>query len=164
MSGKKSRKWSAKQREGRRRNRIGDLRHARQCSLYGRLPAYMAPIIDDILLSPYALPSPEDIGKRLGLTQAQRVANRLWTIHPVDMTKAELAAQRKHRNKMRMRDLRRHLQSRVAYLEQFNKPKPWEIEGISRRTWFRRKQNKHLADANAYAKDMQTLGPRNIME
>jgi hypothetical protein len=96
-------------------------------------------------LSSGKLPAPQEAAGRLQLLNDEREARRLYTIPPVDMTKAELAAQRKRKDRERkMRARRRaHVQSRELYLARFansiNKQKPWEAEGIGRRTWFRNK-------------------------
>lgn len=99
-------------------------------------------LIERILAKPTRArwPSGKTLGQRLNLTNAERERLRLWTIHPADMTAAEMAEWRKA--KKRARDERRRRQRgakvRAASLAKTN---PWQAEGISRATWFRRRQN-----------------------
>jgi hypothetical protein len=83
----------------------------------------------------------EAIGRRLGLTNAERFALKLWPFKPVDATDEELELQRKvrrrenRRSKLRAKGVR----PREVYLAQMAaKPKPWVLAGVSRRTWCRR--------------------------
>ncbi len=84
-----------------------------------------------------------EIGERLGLTNAEREGLRLWQFKPIDMTDEELAEQAKVRERQRRTQKRRDggAQSRAAYLAELaSRPKPWIAEGISRRTWERRRR------------------------
>ena len=83
-----------------------------------------------------------EIGNLLRLTNAERMKLKLWQFKPIDATDDELEAQRKARRsedrraKMRAKGVR----SREAYLTELrSKPKPWEAEGVSQRTWQRRR-------------------------
>ena len=83
----------------------------------------------------------EEIGKLLGLTNAERVKLKLWQFKPIDATDEQLEAQRKARRRENRRaKLRANgVRPREVYLaEMASKPKPWIAEGISRRTWERR--------------------------
>jgi hypothetical protein len=89
------------------------------------------------------MPSGKVLGARLNLTNAERERLRLWTIWPAGMTDAEMVEYR--RAKKRARDERRRQRAgakpRDVWLAaSLTKQKPWQAEGISRRTWFRRRQ------------------------
>jgi hypothetical protein len=83
----------------------------------------------------------ETLGRHLNLTGVEWKALRLRTIAPVDMTKEErvahsqaLAAQRK-KAKRRMSGA----QPRAEYeSKSLSRTKPWEAEGMSRGTWYRK--------------------------
>ena len=72
-------------------------------------------------------------------TNEQREANRIWTIPPVDMTREQLAEQRREKDRRRKLLARRkaHVQSREAYLASVASDKPWINADMSRSTWFR---------------------------
>jgi hypothetical protein len=79
------------------------------------------------------------LGQRLRLTNAEREQLKIKTIKPVDMTDDELDEQR--RAKARARERRRR-QERGAKprAQSLSRIKPWLAEGLSRRTWYRRKE------------------------
>ena len=84
----------------------------------------------------------EEIGSLLGLTNAERQELKLWRFLPIDATREEIDAQRKaRRSEKRRAKLRaKGVRSREAYLTELkSKPKPWEAEGVSQRTWQRRR-------------------------
>jgi hypothetical protein len=82
--------------------------------------------------------SQEALGKELNVTFAERERLKLWGIDPCDMTKAAMARIRKQ--KKRLRNKRRYTKSRAEYLAaSLSQTKPWEQDGISRRTWERRR-------------------------
>jgi hypothetical protein len=85
----------------------------------------------------------DTLGKRLGLREADRARLGITTIGAVDMTKAERETARKARMRQAKREQRRKqgVKPRAEYLAtSAERTKPWEAEGISRRTWFRRQQ------------------------
>jgi hypothetical protein len=85
----------------------------------------------------------KDLGQLLGLTHAERERLRLWTIQAVDMTNEEMAAHRRRKRNLRREQKRRQqgIRSRTAYLAtSLTKLKPWEKDGIHRRTWERRRK------------------------
>jgi hypothetical protein len=88
-------------------------------------------------------PTARQLGKRLPLTNAERERLKLWTIAPHDMSPEQLVQQRKAKDRARMR-MRRLLQGREprAKYEATSKSrkKPWKIEGISRATWYRKRE------------------------
>ena len=90
----------------------------------------------------------QDLGRRLNVTNAERERLRLWTIAAVDMTEEQMGEQRKAKKRARDRRRRRAAGSepRAQYLaNSLSRKKPWEIEGISRRTWERRRHRHYVA-------------------
>src|SRR5262245_45957023 len=84
-------------------------------------------------------PTARTLGERLQVTYGERLRLQLRTIGPCDVTEAAISAIR--RQKKRQYDkLRRQRQPRAEYLAaSLAQTKPWEQEGISRRTWERRR-------------------------
>jgi hypothetical protein len=102
-------------------------------------------LIDQIMRLPtyFRRPSRKEIGERIRLTNAERERLKAWRIAPVDMTAADLAEQRKTKERDRKARKRRQAGaiSRPAYVaKSLTKQKPWEAEGISRATWYRRRE------------------------
>lgn len=85
-----------------------------------------------------------ELGRNLRLTEAERRSLRITTIRPYNVDKAGLV--RKARSRKRAYDTARRRDagavSRAEYEAlSMSRAKPWEAEGISRRTWYsRRKQ------------------------
>ena len=102
-------------------------------------------LIDDLMNLPLCwrkLP-PKALGAMVRLTNRERERLRLWRIAPVDMTADELIEQRKAKRRTRARLTRRKAgaAARADYLAKSkSKSKPWEAEGISRTTWYRRRE------------------------
>src|SRR5262249_61003080 len=91
-----------------------------------------------------------EIGERLGLTNAERERLKLWQFKPIDMTDEELTEHRKRKNNERRRAKR--AQTRDEYLAIcLTATKPWQAEGISRRTWERRRVATHGRNNSNYA-------------
>jgi hypothetical protein len=85
--------------------------------------------------------SAAELGKRLGLTLAERETLRICTIRPAGVCKATLTRRRKA--KKREKDRERARAKRVAegatpHAKSLSQTEPWKDEGICRRTWFRR--------------------------
>src|SRR5262245_44262911 len=84
----------------------------------------------------------EGLGERLRVTNAERELLKLWRLTPVDMTADELVEQRKARRRKRDAERRRaegrkpRAQYRATSLSQ---TRPWEAEGVSRATYYRRR-------------------------
>ena len=81
-----------------------------------------------------------ELGRRLGLTDAEREALKLWPFLPIDKTEEELAEQAKVRERERRARKRREkgIRTKAAYLaERASRPKPWIAQGISRSTYYR---------------------------
>src|SRR6476620_7706066 len=86
------------------------------------------------------MPAAKELGERLNLTNAERERLRLWPIKPVDMTVEQLMEQRKFKRREQEKQRRRSrgAEPREVYL---SKPKPWEVEGIPRSTWYYRQRS-----------------------
>ena len=81
-------------------------------------------------------PTAKELGGRLGLTNAERNHLKLWPVKPIDATDEEIAAQRKARQNERRRMKRGR--TRGEYLAScLSQQRPWESEGVCRRTWER---------------------------
>jgi hypothetical protein len=108
----------------------------------------------------------ERLGQLLNLTGKEWRQLRI-RIAPVDMTKAErryysrLLSNGRRRQKRRAKGMR----SRAQYLATNNlsQARPWEAEGISRRTWYRHRKSGGTSLAaihkNAYAKPVPKVWP-----
>jgi len=84
-------------------------------------------------------PKAMTLGERLQVFYGERTRLQLRTIGPCDMAEAGMALIRKQKKRQRDR-LRRQRQPRAEYLAaSLAQTKPWEQEGISRRTWERRR-------------------------
>ena len=91
----------------------------------------------------------EELGRLLHLTNAERERLKLWRIRPVDMTAEQLAEQTEERERIRRAAQRRKkgIRTKEAYLAELaDRPKPWLTEGISRRTWERRRSSSKSGD------------------
>jgi hypothetical protein len=100
-------------------------------------------LIDQINRTPiyHRKPDAERLGFRQNVTNQERGRLRLWTIAPCDMTVEERKEQRRVKAMARMRRLRQKQGSRpraVYEAESKSKIKPWEKQGVSRRTWYRK--------------------------
>ena len=93
---------------------------------------------------PATRPSLPAIAERLRLTYAEREAHAVRLIPPVDLTAAELEEHRKAKRRARQAERRRKAGAvtRVVFLAtSTEKNKPWEAQGISRRTWYNRRRS-----------------------
>jgi hypothetical protein len=132
-----------------------------RCCTYGRLPAENCGYLKGVLRDEHHLPSPKEIAKRVHFTNVQREMNKLWTIPPVDMTKEQLAEQRREKHRMRQMLTRRKANAltRCAYLAAVASDKPWLKEGKSRRTWFRHRAKERVAPGPCEQQNDVALGP-----
>lgn len=99
-------------------------------------------IVPPILANPQRWKA-DALAWRLRLTMEQRTVLGITTIGAIDMNKGARTKRRKQRDRDRKTSTRRKLgiKPRKLYEEQsLSRAKPWEAEGISRRTWYRRKQ------------------------
>jgi hypothetical protein len=104
--------------------------------------------------------SPKALGKRLRLTNAEREHLGVWQILPCDLTKEELAQQK--RAKKRARDQARRRQSGAVPRENsVMRRKPWVPESVSRATWYR---NLPKANAETSSRSHQKAGETNTRQ
>jgi hypothetical protein len=105
------------------------------------------------------------LGKRLGVTDEERTRLGLKTIGACDVCKRQRTARRKakHRERQRLRRRTQGVRPREQYLAAaLSRTKPWEKEGISRRTWERRRKrevdrvSQVCAQSSYYSQDEQT--------
>lgn len=104
--------------------------------------------------APWALPEAEAMAEAAEVTAtwlgADAMANRIrlsfadrqlldvHTIGAVDVTKRQRGAMQKEKRRDRER-VRRKAKGAKPHAESINRAEPWKAEGISRRTWFRRR-------------------------
>jgi hypothetical protein len=93
--------------------------------------------IDRIAANPHKF-SAATLGKLLRLTDAERTALGITTIRAIDVSWAEMVARRRRRD--RQYRAKRRLAKRASRPASLNQTKPWEAEGISRATWYRRRK------------------------
>jgi hypothetical protein len=108
----------------------------------------------------------QDLGRRLNVTNGERERLRLWTIAAIDMTEEQMGEQR--RAKKRACDRRRRraagIKPRAQYLaDSLSRKKPWEIEGISRRTWERRRQRYNVASPRQELEPCRKSAPSKLL-
>ena len=121
-----------------------------RCSWMPELEA--ARMVANICSSPRRYKA-DTLAAKLNLTAAERTALRITTIGAVDMLKEKRAARRRQRDLQRKkRDRRaRGARPRAEYeANSVSRAKPWLQEGISRRTWERRKSKRVASAATAY--------------
>jgi hypothetical protein len=106
----------------------------------------------------------DKLAELLGVKKAERQALGLTTIGAVDYTAQQRAAERAEKKRARecerARKRRRELgmQTRSQYLAgRLSKKKPWERQGISRRTWERQR-------ADQRAKEQEQRGNGEVVE
>jgi len=82
------------------------------------------------------------LGRYLGLTDKVRTALEITTIGSLDLSKRQRALRKRERSRARKEMKRRAAgqKSRVEFLATAKSQRqPWKAEGISRRTWYRRR-------------------------
>lgn len=107
-------------------------------------------LLDRVNRTPDYLRKPKAklLGERLNLLNKEREAWGIRTIRPVDMTEAQLQEQSKAKDRDRKERRRRKSgrKPREVYLaNSLSRSKPWERDGISRRTWERRQRKAGVA-------------------
>jgi hypothetical protein len=97
-------------------------------------------VLDEINLMPpwQRKPKARTLGERLRVVYGERQRLGLWTIGPCDMTEKAMELLRKQKKRARMRALRQENGAKPQ-AESLSQTKPWLAEGISRRTWERRR-------------------------
>jgi hypothetical protein len=96
--------------------------------------------------------SADRLGKLLMLTEDERTILEITTIGSHNVPQAERKRIRKALDRERKRKRRRAkgMKPRAVYLENsLSRTKPWEAEGIGRRTWERRQKRRTEHFANA---------------
>jgi hypothetical protein len=100
------------------------------------------------LLTTYELtPTAQELGERLRVTNAERLALKLWQFKPIDATDEELEQQCKarRREKRRAKLRAQGAMPRQQYLgSSVEASKPWQAQGISRATWYRKRETGHV--------------------
>jgi hypothetical protein len=127
-------------------------------------------LIDDINRTPrrQRMPTARLLGKRLRLTNGERERLKLWTIAPYNMSPQQARKQRRAKARARMRQLRqsRGSKPRTKYeTSSTTRTKPWLAAGISRATWYRRRETSPCAvrlkdTANAPVSPQQAPPPK----
>jgi hypothetical protein len=80
--------------------------------------------------------SARKLGTMLNLTDEERTLYQAWTIAAVDVSDEERAERRKRKH--RERQAKQRASNKTHKLTAF---KPWEFEGVSRKTWERGRKN-----------------------
>jgi hypothetical protein len=80
----------------------------------------------------------DELGIRIGLTRAERTDLRITTIGAVDFLKPQRIKERKQRNRLAKRE-KRARKGAKPHAESLSRTQPWLAQGISRATWYRRK-------------------------
>jgi hypothetical protein len=104
----------------------------------------MEMIIGDLarLDSRYSRLCPDELREKLWITTADRERLKAWNVPPCDKSKEELAIYNKAKRNAQRRERRREagIQPRADYeARSISRLKPWESEGVSRATWYRRR-------------------------
>ena len=118
-------------------------------------PPEAAEMVDHVMrLTIYdRFPPSRVVGERLRLSNGERLYLKLWPIKPFDATDEELEAQRRARQNERRRQKRGRTQA--EYLAScLSATKPWEAEGMCRRTWERRRVATRGANNTVYGSTM----------
>lgn len=86
--------------------------------------------------------SADKLAWKLRVTQLERDNLGITTIGAIDMPKAERIKRRAQAKRDRMRAIRRAkgAMSRAEYREAVRSAKPWEAEGLSRASWYRKRR------------------------
>jgi hypothetical protein len=97
-------------------------------------------LIDQINRTPIYLrkPTARSIGERLRVSNREREHLKLWTIAPFDRTDKQLKELRKAKDRVRKQRQRQAAGSKPRD-QSLSRLKPWQTKGISRATWFRKR-------------------------
>ena len=94
----------------------------------------LAALVRRVLAKPYRWGA-DKLGQKIGLMDSVRTALRITTIRPIDVSADELKRRQRER-----KNAKRRKQTREQYLAgSLSKAEPWKAQGISRRTWERRR-------------------------
>jgi hypothetical protein len=83
--------------------------------------------------------NPDKLGRYLRLSDATRTRIGIHTIGAYDLSKRQRTLRRKQKARERQERLRRR-RGALPHSQSLSRTKPWEVEGISRPTWYRRQQ------------------------
>lgn len=119
-------------------------------------------------LAEHALRNPirliaDDLAERLGVTYAMRTDLGLTTIGAIDVNKADRAQRRHERKREGMQATRRKagVKPRDEYLANaLSTTKPWEAEGVCRKTWERRRARQRALVEIPASPNVVLLAPR----
>jgi hypothetical protein len=132
--------------------------------------------------SAYRPMTPATAGRLLNLTAEQRWACDVRTMEPIDETREERAAEVRERRLVRRANNRRRAdeaerekerarsrRSRAAKgakprAQSLSQTRPWEKDGISRRTWERRRAAKVAASRGTEPRNSTQVRPRNLTQ
>ncbi len=102
--------------------------------------AELAALVRRVLARPIKWTA-DALGHRVGLLDVVRTMLRITTIRPIDVPAAELERRRRDRW-----NAKRRTRTRIEYLAaSLSRAKPWEAEGVCRRTWERRRGAKAVS-------------------
>jgi hypothetical protein len=108
---------------------------------------------DDIDITTLQPDKAQTLGNTLRLTAEHRERLHITSIAPCDQTPEQRRATRKEQRRRRERERRRLKRlertgmTRLAWLaaHRLSQDRPWETEGVSRRTWYRRHRSEGLS-------------------
>jgi hypothetical protein len=103
-------------------------------------PADAAELIDEAEATA-PLRTADQLARFLGVTYASRQHLKAWTLGAVDVSRAERTKRAKERSRAKQQ-LKRRAAGAKPQSQSVSRAKPWEQQGISRRTWYRRRQKK----------------------
>jgi hypothetical protein len=86
----------------------------------------------------YAIMRSDKIGELLGVTDEVRAEARAWNLGTYGGSPQERERARKERDRM-CKERKRRAAGAKPQSASLSKTKPWEMEGVSRRTWYRRR-------------------------
>jgi hypothetical protein len=87
--------------------------------------------------------SSDEIAELLKVTFAERQRLKLWSFNACDLSRAELKAKTKANKKRQDRERaaeRRRQRGATARSQSLERLKPWKAQGISRKTWYKRRR------------------------
>jgi hypothetical protein len=96
-------------------------------------------IVEGVIDTPLCEPHRKrELGRIIGLTEAERSMLGIRTIEAIDVTPRQRKAINRERDAARKRAARRRAGA-TSHGESLARKEPWKAAGVSRRTWFRRR-------------------------
>ena len=111
---------------------------ARSMGRKGFTATEAAAVIEEASLTRKRL-SADNLARFLGVTYAQRARLGLTTIGSVNVGKRARAELRKRRNRL-AKERKRREQGARPHAQSLSRTEPWKAEGISRASWYRRRE------------------------